>query len=64
MTGAGGVLTASARVTILCVWARFLARNKAFEMLEMVYVLVQKRGGKFFQPMGRVSGMGTSCYPP
>ena len=62
-TGAGGLDTTSSRASSLCGRACVLACNEAFSMSEMVYVAVQKRGGKNFQPMGRVSGKATSCYP-
>ena len=47
----------------LCGREQVLACNEVFYMLEIVSLAAQKRGGKLFQPMGRVSGKDTSCYP-
>ena len=57
-------MMASTRAQILCGWARVLVYNVALDVSEMVSVVAQKRGGEFFQPMGRVSGMDTSYSPP
>ena len=61
--GAGDLVIDSARELSLCGWARVISCNEALSMLEMVSVKVQKRGGEFFQTMGRVSVMATNCSP-